>query len=115
MIQCLQSKSCTEQPVPRPFHDRMPVILDQRDYARWLDPANADPGVLQEMLRPYPSELMTTVVSTFPECLGAGNAEAFFYNEKPQDHRPCLLWPIPREALSGRNHGRNPWEVQNAG
>src|SRR5262245_29450802 len=24
--------------VIRPLHDRMPVILDQRDYARWLDP-----------------------------------------------------------------------------
>jgi putative SOS response-associated peptidase YedK len=47
--------------VLRPLHDRMPVILDQRDYARWLDPANADPGVLQEMLRPYPPEQMTAV------------------------------------------------------
>jgi hypothetical protein len=28
--------------VVRPLHDRMPVILDPRDYPRWLDPANAD-------------------------------------------------------------------------
>jgi putative SOS response-associated peptidase YedK len=64
----------------RPLHDRMPVILDPRDYARWLDPTNFDPGVLQEMLRPYPPEQMTTVaVSTFvnnarnegEECLAA--------------------------------------------
>jgi putative SOS response-associated peptidase YedK len=52
--------------VVRPLHDRMPVILEPRDYARWLDPACSDPGPLQEMLRPYPAELMTTVpVSTF--------------------------------------------------
>jgi putative SOS response-associated peptidase YedK len=47
--------------VVRPLHDRMPVILDPRDYARWLDPACADPGVLQEMLRPYAPEQMTAV------------------------------------------------------
>jgi len=52
--------------VVRPVHDRMPVILEPRDYARWLDPTSADPGVLQEMLRPYPPELMATdAVSTF--------------------------------------------------
>src|SRR5437660_9637351 len=52
--------------VIRPLHDRMPVILEPRDYSRWLDPASADPGVLQEMLRPFPTELMTTVpVTTF--------------------------------------------------
>ena len=43
----------------RPLHDRMPVILGPSDYARWLDPAVADPGVLQEMLRPYAAEQMT--------------------------------------------------------
>jgi putative SOS response-associated peptidase YedK len=41
-----------------PLHDRMPAILDPRDYARWLDPAPADPGLLSEMLRPYVSEPM---------------------------------------------------------
>ena len=47
-------------------HHRMPVILDPRDYARWLDPANADPAVVQEMLRPYPPEQMAaTAVGTF--------------------------------------------------
>jgi putative SOS response-associated peptidase YedK len=27
----------------RPLHDRMPVILDAKDYDRWLDPAQQDP------------------------------------------------------------------------
>jgi putative SOS response-associated peptidase YedK len=47
--------------VVRRLHDRMPVILQPRDYERWLDPANYDPGVLQEMLHPYPSEDITAV------------------------------------------------------
>lgn len=43
----------------RPLHDRMPVILEPRDFKRWLDPAPGDPGVLLEMLRPYPAEQVT--------------------------------------------------------
>lgn len=34
------------------MHDRMPVILDRADYARWLDPA-ADPTSLAQLLQPY--------------------------------------------------------------
>ena len=41
-----------------PIHDRMPVILDRRDYERWLAPADpAQPQV--DLLRPFPSEEMT--------------------------------------------------------
>lgn len=39
----------------RPVHDRMPVILSERDYDAWLDPGRG--GV--ELLRPYPSSEMT--------------------------------------------------------
>jgi putative SOS response-associated peptidase YedK len=45
----------------RPLHDRMPVILQPGDYARWLDPAPCDPGPLQEMLRPYPAEQICVI------------------------------------------------------
>jgi putative SOS response-associated peptidase YedK len=35
----------------------MPVILDQQDYDRWLDPGDpAQPPV--DLLRPYPAEKM---------------------------------------------------------
>src|SRR5262249_40152984 len=43
----------------RPAHDRMPVILDPRHYAEWLDPALTDPSVFADWLRPYPTDLMT--------------------------------------------------------
>ena len=40
-----------------PFHDRMPVILDPKDYERWLAPA--EPSHLPvDLLRPYPTEGM---------------------------------------------------------
>jgi putative SOS response-associated peptidase YedK len=38
----------------RRLHDRMPVILDPRDYAAWLDPANRDAAHLQSLLAPAP-------------------------------------------------------------
>jgi putative SOS response-associated peptidase YedK len=44
--------------VVEPLHTRMPVILEPKDYDRWLDcsdPANAP----LDLLRSYPAELMT--------------------------------------------------------
>ncbi|MCB1919603.1 MAG: SOS response-associated peptidase [Candidatus Competibacteraceae bacterium] len=39
-----------------PIHDRMPVILDPQDEARWLDPAITDPAVLKPLLASCPPE-----------------------------------------------------------
>jgi putative SOS response-associated peptidase YedK len=44
--------------VMRPIHDRMPVILPRQDEDAWLDPNLADPNVLLDLLKPYPSEDM---------------------------------------------------------
>ena len=38
----------------QPLHDRMPVILKNKDYALWLDPI-AKREILQPLLIPYPS------------------------------------------------------------
>ncbi len=64
--------------VMKPLHDRMPVILDARDFARWLAPEPQDPALLLELLKPCPDEWLTcepvsTVVNNprheGPECL----------------------------------------------
>jgi len=39
----------------RPLHDRMPVVLDRRDFAAWLDPKNRDAARLQALLAPAPA------------------------------------------------------------
>jgi putative SOS response-associated peptidase YedK len=39
-----------------PLHDRMPVILDPDDFARWIDPADDDTERLAGLLKPYPAE-----------------------------------------------------------
>ena len=41
----------------RPLHDRMPVILHEADYARWLDPGTPKEE-LQALLVPLPAECM---------------------------------------------------------
>jgi putative SOS response-associated peptidase YedK len=40
-------------PMTAPIHDRMPVIVDPRNYLAWLDPDSSDLDSLQAMLRPY--------------------------------------------------------------
>jgi putative SOS response-associated peptidase YedK len=46
------------------LHDRMPVMLDESDWATWLDPAAADLGRLRAMLEPRDGpELRLTAVS----------------------------------------------------
>ena len=37
-----------------PIHDRMPVILREKDEARWLDPERVKPEDLLPLLAPYP-------------------------------------------------------------
>lgn len=43
----------------KPVHNRMPVILDPKDYELWLDPDVKKSELLQPLLRPYPIEEMT--------------------------------------------------------
>ena len=59
-------------------HDRMPVILGENEYDRWLDPTNQRADGLRFLLEPYPADHMTArPVSTFvnnarnegPNCL----------------------------------------------
>lgn len=48
-----------------PIHDRMPVILDPEDEARWLDPTITDPAALKPLLVPGPvARLRVWPVST---------------------------------------------------
>lgn len=60
------------------LHNRMPVILPPTAYEQWLDPTPQKPETLQNLLVPYPTNLMTAYpVSTLvnspnndrPECL----------------------------------------------
>lgn len=46
------------------IHDRMPAVLDEADWARWLDPRTVDRGELRAMLEPRDGpDLVLTRVS----------------------------------------------------
>jgi putative SOS response-associated peptidase YedK len=51
------------------IHNRMPVILHPRDYAKWLDPSPQTPDQLKPLIKPFPANLMdaypvSTLVNT---------------------------------------------------
>lgn len=65
------------------FHDRMPVIINPRDYAKWLDPENQDEKWLQQRLEPYKgrdleiiqvSKYVNNVRNHGPECIKPSSA-----------------------------------------
>ena len=41
-----------------PLHDRMPVVLEERDWDRWLDPDSGDVDTLSDLLRPASDDLL---------------------------------------------------------
>jgi len=60
------------------LHNRMPVILNQKDYAQWLGAAPQTPDHLLHLIKPFPSDKMSAyAVSTLvnkpgndrPECV----------------------------------------------
>jgi putative SOS response-associated peptidase YedK len=71
--------------VMRPLHERMPVILDPKDYRRWISPEAQDPAVLLELLRPAP-----------PEGMVAGAVSSRVNNSRFED--PACLEPAEPSA-----------------
>ena len=43
-----------------PLHDRMPVILDASDHEQWLDPDFFEKESLQQLIKPYSADKMTS-------------------------------------------------------
>jgi putative SOS response-associated peptidase YedK len=64
-----------------PIHNRMPVILHTRDYAKWLDSAPQTPDSLVPLIKPYPADEMSAYpVSTLVN--------------KPSNDKPELVVPV---------------------
>ena len=69
------------------LHERMPVILQEEDYDRWLDPAVTDPKELQSLLVPYPAEEM------------AFGPVTPFVNSARNDGPQCVETAAPQSTL----------------
>ncbi len=65
----------------KPIHNRMPVILDPKDYDLWLDPDVRDAGKLRRLLGPYPPEDM----AAYPVSLRVNN---------PRNDDPACIEPL---------------------
>ncbi len=75
-------------PLLRPIHDRMPVILDPADYDAWLDTAGVGPDQAARRLRPYPDAgLVAVPVSTR-------------VNSPKNDDAACIV-PLEDHAAAG--------------
>jgi putative SOS response-associated peptidase YedK len=58
-FECFTFITTTPNEVVKPIHpDRMPVILEAKNYEAWLDPNIPDPGILVPLLKPYPAAKM---------------------------------------------------------
>jgi putative SOS response-associated peptidase YedK len=51
--------TCEPNAIAADIHNRMPVIAQPADYARWLDPDLTDPSAVMDVLKPYPAKEMT--------------------------------------------------------
>lgn len=63
-----------------PIHDRMPVILDEKDFGTWLDP-KSEPKTLQSLLVPCPDGTL----DLYPVSRAVN---------RPQNDSPDLLRPL---------------------
>jgi putative SOS response-associated peptidase YedK len=73
--------------VTEPFHNRMPVILEPKDYDRWLEPGDpARPPI--DLLRPYPADRMRA----WPVSARVGNV---------RNNDPALLEPVTPADSAG--------------
>ena len=78
-IDSLSLMTTTPNAEVRAIHDRMPVILEEKDFPLWMDSVdNRDFKKLKELLRPFPADRMTGLAvsslvnkTTFnePECI----------------------------------------------
>ena len=66
-----------------PIHNRMPVILDPKDYGQWLDPDQQAADGVKPLLCPYPPEAMTY----FPVNLRVNN---------PRNNDVLCIEPLPQ-------------------
>jgi putative SOS response-associated peptidase YedK len=75
-------------------HDRMPAILHEEDYDRWLDPGITDPKRVEDCLKPFDPEFMKTYPVNDrvnrPE-----NDDETCAEEIPPDNAPLNLFEPP--------------------
>ncbi len=57
-VEAFSLLTTTPNEVVRPIHDRMPVIIGEKDYSRWLDKDAEDFEDLKDLFKPFPADRM---------------------------------------------------------
>jgi putative SOS response-associated peptidase YedK len=78
--------------VVRPLHDRMPLVIEPRDFALWLDPAMRDVRRLEPLYRP--SDAAAIEVHAVSRRVNT-----------PANDDPACIAPIPDVAAQPRDEG----------
>ena len=78
------------------MHDRMPVIIPERDYDRWLQPGNPDRPPI-DLLRPYDADEMTA----WKVDKAVGNVK----NDRPELIEPASTTPNHVDEGTGETPG----------
>jgi putative SOS response-associated peptidase YedK len=61
-MESLSLMTTTPNEAVRAIHDRMPVILEEKDFGLWMDTQDVrDFEKLKELLKPYPGDKMTSI------------------------------------------------------
>ncbi len=82
------------------IHDRMPVLLEVRDFERWLDPALQRPDALRDLLVPCePGLLRVHAVSSRVNAATTEGPDLI----APE---PCEAWATDEGAAQGEGAGR---------
>lgn len=79
--------TCEPNEMMADIHDRMPVIIDPNDYDRWLDSSIQNAAEINDLLKPFPAELMASYpVSSYvnspkntgPQCIEPAEKDTLF-------------------------------------
>jgi putative SOS response-associated peptidase YedK len=79
------------------IHQRMPVVIEEQDFSRWLDCRSQEPRDVADLLKPAEpdffeaipvSSLVNKVANTGPEIQERDTGEALAQPEKPKRRKP---------------------------
>ncbi len=98
-IQSCTIITTTPNEVGTPIHDRMPVILEPKDYAQWLGEEPTEPSHLMMMLKRYPAAAM----EVYPVSSRVGNVARVRFAVAPMSK--CASSTSTRGANDGSAHG----------
>jgi putative SOS response-associated peptidase YedK len=90
----------------KPLHDRMPAILREENYRKWLDPKERSPDELMPLLKPYPDEQMEAYPVGKLVNSPANESAECIERQAEAPPEPAPAEPVLAQELRSRKKGR---------